>query len=175
MRFTVYSSILLAFALAGCGSNEGASSPGDKAKANEAAAAAVADFKIVPGRYRSTVSIQKFSAEGMPPQMQAMMGKPRSFEYCITPEQAAQGMDGIKRQLADGKCQYESFRANNGTIDAAFTCSPASGVSMRATSKGTYSESGSESAIVADMTIPGGRSIHIEETVKAERIGDCAK
>jgi hypothetical protein len=175
MRRRVFIPVVMTFALAACGKADEAASDGTAKSAAANAAAAAAEFKLVAGQYRSTVTVQKFTAEGLPPQMAEMMGKPRSFEYCITAQQAAQGLEGLKQQMADGKCQYENFNAAGGKIDATFTCSPAPGMIMRASSKGTYSDSGSQALVVADMAMPGGKSIHVEQSVTAERIGDCAR
>lgn len=176
MRHSVFIPVVLALAVAGCGKGDESAAGGDASKSSAAnAAAAAAEFKLVPGQYRSTITVQKFTAEGLPPQVSEMMGKPRSFEYCISAEQAAQGLEGLKRQMADGNCQYENFNAAAGAIDATFTCSPASGMTMKASSKGRYTDSGSQVMVVADMAMPGGKSIHVEQSVKAERIGDCTK
>lgn len=161
--------------LAACGSSGGDTTGGGDGGANARASAAAAEFRMTPGQYRSTVTVTKFTAEGLPPQMAQMMGQARSFDYCITPEQAAGGIEAVKRQMAEGNCTYERFNAAGGAVDAVFSCSSAPGMTLRASSKGTYSDSGSNVAVVADMTMPGGKAIHMEQTVSAERIGDCTK
>ncbi len=164
---------LAALSLAACGKSNDQGAGQSGADANVAAAEAA--FKMQAGQYRSTVTVEKVTAEGLPPQMGAMMGKTQSFEYCITPEQAAGGIEALKRQMADGKCQFESFKAAGGTVDSVFTCQSGEGMTLRSSSHGTYNDNGSSVAVKADMSMPGGKAIHIEQTVKAERIGDCAK
>lgn len=180
MRSAIAISLIAAFALSACGQSEGSKSGtangGEGGKSGvtiPAANLADSEFRMQPGKYRSTVSMLKVTAEGLPPQVAAMMPKQHSFEYCITPEQAAAGIDGVKQQMAQGKCDYESFKASGGTVDAVFSCNSGKGMNMRAKSHGTYSDSGSQVSVVGDFVMSGGKSIHIEQEVKAERIGDC--
>ncbi|MEQ1498229.1 MAG: DUF3617 domain-containing protein [Novosphingobium sp.] len=182
MRPAITISIIAALALSACGQSSDSNSGAGKDGAGDRPGITIpdgnladADFRVKAGQYRTTVSIQKVVAEGLPPQITAAMPKQQSFEYCITPEQSAAGLEGVKQQMAKGNCQYESFQASGGKVDAVFTCNSGRGMDMRATSHGTYSDSGSDVAVVGDMVMAGGKSVHVEQSVRAERIGDCAK
>jgi Protein of unknown function (DUF3617) len=163
---------LAALALAGCGQ----SAPEDKA-ANAGAAAEMA-FRFEPGQYHTTVAIEKLEIPGMPAgmagQMKAAMGKTTTSEHCITPESAAKGVEAMKQHMGQGQCKFESFNARGGTIDSIFSCEAGPGMTMRASSQGTYTSTGSKVAAKVDMTGPSGKGMHLEQTMTTERIGDCS-
>lgn len=168
---------LASLALAAC--NQASNDTADQGGAaiDPAGAAAELAFQFKPGKYRTTIEVQKIDIPGMPAafagQMKAMMSKQASAEYCISPEQSARGLEVMKEHLGKGKCQFEKFDAKAGTVDSVFTCNTGEGMQLRSVSKGTYSETGSQAGVSADMSMPGGKSMHIEQTVKMERIGEC--
>jgi len=176
MRQTYAILVLSTLALAACGK---AGSDGASQSANPAKAVAEMAFQFQPGQYRTAVTIDKIEIPGMPPaalqQMKGMMGKATNVEYCISPEQAAKGMDVMKEHMAKGNCQFEKFEASGGTVDTVMVCQGGQGGSIRTTSHGSYTPTGSVIKGTGDLAGPGGRTMHIEETVKMERIGDCTK
>lgn len=163
-----------AWALCACG-------PGDKeppGQGPEATGAPPGAFQLQPGKYRTNVHVEKIEIPGMPiamaDQMKAMMGKAAAEDSCITPERAARGHEVFKQQIARGKCRFERFQADAGKLDSAFICQTGDGMTMEATSRGTYSSSGSEMRTDARLTGPDGKTMHVVQTVKAQRIGDCS-
>ena len=180
MRLTMHHAVLAAFAigLAGCNqaSNETTEAGGESVDPAEAAAEMAFQFK--PGKYRTSIEIQRIDIPGMPAamagQMKAMMSQKTSSEYCISPEQAKRGLEVMKEHMSKGKCRFDQFDAKAGSVDSIFVCDTAEAMQLRAVSKGTYTETGSQAAVKADMTMPGGKSMHIEQTVTMERIGECA-
>jgi len=178
MRTTIALLALSAISLSACGKS-GSDSGGGGQSANPTKAAAEMAFQFQPGQYRSTVTIDKVEIPGMPAaaaaQMKGAMGKMGTFDYCITPEQAAKGMAAMKEHLAKGKCQWEKFEASGGTVDSVMVCEGGRGGSIRTASHGTYTPTGAVMQGAGDVAGPGGKGMHIEETIKMERIGDCAK
>lgn len=176
MRKTLAFLAVSTLALTACGKS--GSSSGSQS-ADPAQAAAKVAFQFQPGQYRSSVTIDKVEIPGMPPgaaaHMKGAMGKMGTFEYCITPEQAAKGMDAMKEHMAKGKCQWEKFEVSGGTVDSVMVCEGGRGGSIRTASSGTVTPTGAVMKGVGDVTGSGGKGMHIEETVKMERIGDCAK
>jgi hypothetical protein len=167
-----------ALALAACGKSApeqqaAASSSGDPLKA-----AAEMAFRFEPGKYRTTIEFQKVEIPGMPAglaeQMKAGMSKTPASEHCITPESAAKGVEAMKEHMGKGQCKFESFNARGGTIDSIFSCEAGPGMTMRASSQGTYTSTGSKVAAKVDMTGPSGKGMHLEQTMTTERIGDCS-
>jgi Protein of unknown function (DUF3617) len=167
---------LAVLVLAGCGKSapdEGAAGAGgDPIKAAEEVA-----FRFEPGKYRTTVTFQKVEIPGMPAgmaeQMKASLAKTTSNEHCITPESAAKGVEAMKEHMGKGQCKFESFNARGGTVDSAFSCEAGQGMTMRATSQGTYTSTSSKVAAKVDMSGPVGKGMHLEQTMITERIGDC--
>lgn len=169
---------LAILALGGCGKSapEGdaasTAAGGDPVKA-----AADMAFQFQPGQYRTTIDIQKVEIPGMPPgfadQMKAAMSKQLSRDHCISPEQAAKGVEAMKQHMGQGKCQFESFNARGGKVDSVFTCQTGAEMELRSTSQGTYSATGSQVAIKAQMKGPLGKSVQIEQTLTTTRTGDC--
>lgn len=169
--------VLATLALAACGQSGSDGTGGTAASVDPAKAAAEIAFQFQPGKYRTTVDFGKVEIPGMPSamaeQMKAMMTQKTSSDYCVSPEQAASGMEVMKEQMGKGQCQFEKFAASGGKVDSVFTCQTGQGMSLRSASQGTYSPTGSKVAVTSDMTIPGGKSMHIEQTVTMERIGEC--
>lgn len=178
-KFIILSRTALAvLALGACGKSatDQQTSGGGAAGALEQATEVA--YQMQPGKYRTSVAIHKVEIPGMPvkvaEQMKAMMSKNASSESCITPDRAAKGVDVMKEQMAKGQCTFDKFEAKGGTVDAAFTCKSGEQMTVKATSKGSYTPTGSVIRATGEMTGPGGKSILIEHTITTERIGDCA-
>ncbi len=180
MRISIGKSLcaLSALALGACGQSASDDKTGGGSGKTALENAAEVAFQMQPGKYRTTMAIQKIEVPGMPPQMaermKAMMSKAASAESCVTPEAAKRGLDVMKEQMAKGKCQFEKFEASGGTLDTAFTCQSGQGLTMKATSHGTFSPTGSQVQVVRDMAGPGGKTMHVEQTVTTERVGECS-
>ncbi len=178
MRKSIVLPCLAVLALSACGQSATDSKTGGAEAGNALEKAAEVAFQMQPGKYRTSVVVQKVEIPGMPAkvaeQMKAMMSKNSSSESCITPDRAAKGVEVMKEQMAKGQCTFDKFEATSGTVDAAFTCQSGDQMTVKATSKGTYTPTGSVIQATGDMTGPGGRTIHIEHTITTERIGDCA-
>ena len=181
MRKTlILTAAVAVLALGACGKqggDEAAAAGGNGGDAASAAnKAAEMAFRFQPGQYRTTIEVQKMTMPGLPAaaqeQMKGMFAKGMTSEYCIKPEDAAKGVEEMKNQMAKGDCHFEKFEASGGTVKSVFTCKN-QGMEMHSSSEGTYSDTGSQVAIVADMSMPGGKGMHIEQTVKTERIGEC--
>ncbi len=169
---------LSAAALAACGQSASDSADGGAVAGKDALAnAAEAAFQMKPGKYRTMVTIDRIEIPGMPggmgDQMKAMLSKAANHESCVSPEQAARGMEIMKEQMARGQCQFDKFEASGGKIDSAFSCKTAEGMQLRAASTGTYSDTGSTVSAKGEMTGPGGVQMRVEQTMVTERIGDC--
>lgn len=166
---------LTALSLVACGKAERAPQGQDPETALQEAGDAA--FQLQPGKYRTTVSVEKIEIPGMPTamadQMKAMMGKAAAEESCVTPERAARGLEVMKQQMARGKCRFERFAAQDGKLDSAFTCQTGDGMTMQASSSGTYSATGSNLRVDGQLSGPDGKTMHVVQTVMTERVGDC--
>ena len=124
MRISIGKSLcaLSALALGACGqSASDDQSGGGKAKAALENAAEVA-FQMQPGKYRTTMAIQKIEVPGMPPQMaeqmKAMMSKAASAESCVTPEAAKRGLKPLARIASHATAGVDPAIMGTGPIPA---------------------------------------------------------
>ena len=179
MRLSLVLPLVAALSLTACnkagtGSDTAAGVGGSSAQQTAAAAAGV-HFK--PGLYQTKIDIKSFDMPGMPAAVAAgvkgsVAGKP--LTYCLSAEDAAKGAEAMKTHMAKGKCQFDRFDVAGGTIDTAMSCQMGNGA-LTAVGKGTYTDTGTVVASTSDMTMGGGRKIHIEEVVTTTRVGDCTK
>lgn len=178
MRIAIVLPLAAALSLAGCNkAGSGSDAGGGSGSTPEKVVAAVSEMKIQPGLYQATVAINSIEMPGMPAAIadavkKGMAGKPMT--YCISAEEAANGIEAMKKHMGDGKCQFDRFEASGGKIDQSMTCQSGRGT-MHMVGHGTYDDSGSVVTATADMAGPGGKGMHIEEVVTTKRIGDCAK
>lgn len=176
MRLSVSLTLIALIALSGCNkaAENGAIDPAAGAKAM----AAADDFHMEPGLYRTTVVLKQINVPDLPPQVSAML-KQRMIEkpitYCLTPEDATKGLEAMKERMGKGKCHFDSFNAVGGKLDSNFTCDVGGKGSMRVTSHGTYTETGSVSTASVDMTMAGASKMQLEQVNTTTRIGDCVK
>lgn len=164
---------LVALALSACDQPE----QGQSGQGAETPSAKSGAFQMQPGKYRTTVGVEQLEIADMPPaaadQLKAMMGEAAAETSCLTPERAARGVDVIKEQIARGKCRFDRFDAQGGKLDASFSCQTGDRMEMRATSSGTYSNTGLSVRVDGKLTGPGGRSMHIVQTIETARVGEC--
>ncbi len=132
---------------------------------------------LSPGRWESTVKIDKVDIPGMPAElaqhMQAAVGGKVSAS-CLTPEEA-------KKPAADffgGKdrkdCRYEHFTMGDGKLDAKLTCGGDGGTATVAM-KGDYDPGHFRIAMTTDAkagpNMPGAMTM--AATVDSKRTGAC--
>lgn len=164
-----------ALALGACGQS-GSDGTANGGSTDPARTAAEMSFGFQPGQYRTTISIDKIDVPGLPAamldQMKGAIGRPIKVEYCMSPEQAGKGAEAMKEHMAKGKCQFEKFEASAGKVESTMVCESQGGT-IRTTSKGNYTPTRSVIRGSGDLAAPGGRKMHIEQTVTMERIGDC--
>ena len=179
MRLSISLPLLAALALTAC--NKGGAPSSDAASsggANGKAIAAVqSGLHLQPGLYSSKVEITQFDMPGVPPGALGMI-KARMAEkqvtYCLTPADAARGAEAMKERMSKGKCQFGKFDAAGGQIDAVMSCQMGTGT-LKVVSKGTFTDTGTVTQGTADMTMPGGKGMHMATTTVTQRVGDCSK
>ena len=114
---------------------------------------------------------------GMPPAMLGMMKQKmadKPMTYCLTAADAAKGADAMKERMGRGKCQFDRFDADGGLIDASMSCQMGQG-SLKVVTKGTYTDTGTVTEGTADMSMPGGKGMHMATKTTTTRVGDCTK
>lgn len=134
-----------------------------------------ATIRPKPGQYRATMEVVDFEVPGAPPQakdmMKQMMG--RSFEYCLSQEDADKGFEEMAKESQDGNCSFEKFDIDGGKMDAVMVCSGDKGEPIRMTMDGMGTETSSKMTMTMDGAIPGYGAGKMIMKTSHQRIGDC--
>ena len=130
---------------------------------------------IRPGKWQSTVTIEKMDMPGMPPeareQMKKMFANSRVSETCVTPEQAKQ--PNPKMFAGNDQCRYDHFTMGKGKIDAEMHCTQ-QGASQKMTMAGTYGPDAYSMHMTSTTESgPAGGAMTMKMAVDAKRVGEC--
>lgn len=136
---------------------------------------AASDIRFTPGRWETTVKIEKMEIEGMPPEakaaMQQAMGQARTMSSCLTQAQVEKPNSEFFGQVGDG-CKYDSFTMAGGKLDAKMTCKTARGEQV-VTMGGTYTPESYDATMNMDGKGPDGKTMTMAMSMKSKRAGDC--
>lgn len=169
-----------ALALAACGGSADsvdADADGDGEITSEEQTAAfnksAEQIKPQPGKYKITMEF--VSAEGMPEEMQAIMGKGmnQSIERCLTPEEAEKGF-GQPPEGEDERCKMEKYTLSGGDLEMAMQCKNKNGdVEMETNAAGKVTPTSQDLTITTKGDAGPLGDAAVTMKVKQERIGDC--
>jgi Protein of unknown function (DUF3617) len=133
---------------------------------------------VSPGQWRTTMTIAEMKIPGMSAEMaesmKGHMGAAKSFESCLTKEEASKPKEDFFAK-GNGDCRYDRFTMGNGKIDAVMQCK-AQGATRTMTMNGTYGPDAYRMTIAstgtADSANPvAGMSMKME--MDAKRTGEC--
>lgn len=149
--------------------------PGQNADADAGAAqnAPIGVNQMVPGQYRTTITMQDMAMPGVPAGVMAQMHPgPISTEHCVTATDIA---DFTTRDMNNGPngmtCTAVRTNSSGGHIDNEATCTGPMGT-MNMHMVGAYTPT----RVEMDMTTTGqmqGHDITQQSHMVTERIGDC--
>ena len=164
---------LAVLSLAGC---KKSSVEADHASMQQVASAVGAsDNAFHPGRWESTMKMEKMDIPGMPPEARAMMAKSpamaRIVTTCLTPEMAAKP-DGKFFNQANADCVYDHFSMSGGKMEATMSCNGRTG-KLTMTMNGTFTPDQYEVHTTSQQQMPGGQPMSVAMTVTSHRVGDC--
>ncbi len=177
----------LALILAACGSGDAASdgTATGGVSADDALAQVESMTKPLPGQYRTQFELVDLTVPGIPAEQIATMrtmfaDSVANIETsCLSAQEAEQGFEEMVRQLGesngDAQCTIDSFDADGGTLDAALSCAPKSGVTANMTVNGDIAPEKSVMTMAINTkaaNIPGGEMTMSIRTT-ANRLGDC--
>ena len=157
----------------------GACSKGGVEAKNESAESvakkvAASDVKPNPGRWQTTMKLEKMEMPGMTPQMQEQLKRASAMSKdivtCLTPEQVNRPNAGFFGAQESG-CTYQHFTMAGGNIDAEMTCNRGA-MQMHMTMQGTYSPD-SYNIRVTNQGDMGGRPMSTTMAMEARRVGEC--
>lgn len=140
------------------------------------------DAFVRPGKWQSKLTIEEFEVPGLPPEMAQRMKQTmaqyqeRSFETCLTKEEAKRPKGDFFTGKDEGNCRYDHFRMGSGKIEAVMRCGGDSeGGRQVMQMAGNYSPNSYDMKM--SMKQEGGESTAAGMTmtmkVDAKRIGEC--
>lgn len=183
MRMTMTSALAaLALTLAACGGGSDPDANGDGTiSMGEAADQAVSQQGVIrpdPGLYRGTTQLVDLTVSGASQQevdmiKQFMGSKPRSTEFCLTPEEAEKGFEQMAKEAQESECSFEKFDIQSGKIDAVMNCNSSQRGQARVTLKGTGTRTSSDMTMTMDASAPTGDAMTMTMRTTQERVGDC--
>lgn len=179
--------LALSSALMGCGDSEsedagatdGSVERTSSGTVSGAEVAARAESMIRPqsGLYRAELKVLDIDLPDVPSQMiptiRNAMERGGDTQYCLTPQDVANGYQEMVRRSQQGDCEYERFDVNGGKFDAVMTCTGEGSEAVRLTLSGTGSETSSDMDMTMQMNVPGMGEGKIRMRNHSERIGPC--
>lgn len=163
-------------ALAACGSGTvDADADGDGTITTSEVEAAVADLRPEPGQYSATMTLVKMDIPGAPQEMVEALSSimNRTFEYCLSPEDAEAGFEGALMQGQDENCSIDKFDLAGTEVDMEMSCSSPEQGELKMVMNGTVSPTRSDIKAVTTGTLPQIGDANIEMSMVQERLGDC--
>jgi hypothetical protein len=134
---------------------------------------------VSPGHWQGTMAISEISIPGMPAElaktMKTQMGGSRTFESCLTPDEAKRPKGEFFGAEQRG-CTYEHFTMAGGTIDAVMKCTRGP-TTQTMTMKGSYSPDTYRMSVTSvakgDAAAGPATNMTIAMTMDGRRTGDC--
>lgn len=179
MRAGVAASLVLA--LAACESRtvtaENASTAEVAAKVK---ASGIADEGFISaGRWQMTMTITDMTIPGMPPEMAEKMkgnlGQARTFEHCVTAEEAKKPKEDFFSGDKAAACRYDHFAMSKGKVSMVMRCAHETG-SQTVKMDGTYGPDAYRMTMASTAAGKPGSPIGgmtFNATMQAKRLGVC--
>ena len=163
------------FAIAGCGQEKGVEAKNESVESVSNKVAAATNIRPQPGRWQSTVKMERIDMPGVPQQAKDAMAKQmtagHSFSSCLTPEQVNQPNGGFFAGGAEG-CVYNSFTMAGGRVDADMTCDHG-GMKQTMKMNGNYSPTSYDIKISSQSEVQPGVPMTMNLAVTSSRTGEC--
>ena len=133
--------------------------------------AATSSLPIQPGKWQTVVTVLDVQMSGAPAGVRQGVRNqpPHVATACVTAQQAADGPRSVL-QASNGKCQYTSFNASGGRLNAVMQCAFASG-KMTVASSGTYSATTLD--LNGSSTVSGRMQMTMKTHTAGRRLGGC--
>ena len=128
---------------------------------------------IRPGKWESTVTIDRMEMPGMPPQvasqMKKMIAEAHTSSSCLTPEEAKQPKENFFS--GNKQCRYDHFTMGHGKVDAEMHCDMGTGTQVMQMA-GTYSPESYQMSMKSSGD-GAGNGMTMQMSVNARRVGEC--
>ena len=133
---------------------------------------------LSPGRWESTVAMDRIDIPGMPPQLAERMKTAmanKTAARCLTPEEAKKPAAEFFAGKERGGCKYDHFEMGGGNLDAKMLCG-AQGGRAEIAMKGNYEpDSFHMNMTMNGMGVPNAPQgkMSMAMTVDSKRTGEC--
>jgi hypothetical protein len=134
---------------------------------------------ISAGKWRTTMTIKDMQIPGMPPEaagrMKAQMGKARSFDHCVTAEEAKKPKEDFFAGEQAKSCRYDNFTMGGGKIAMVMHCASEQG-KQTMTMNGTYGADAYHMTMQSKAEMQGGGpmgAMTFDAVLDAKKIGLC--
>lgn len=170
--------MLALLGLAGCGGSPEEPPQPDPAKAAAAKARpkVPSDIRFSPGRWESSVKIEKLDLGNLPPQVkqtiESELGRERKFAYCLTPEEAAKPDSRFFNRGGSDDCTYDEYTMAGGHLDVKMSCKTPQGT-QKVTLTGTYSASTYSMTMATSGDAAMGAPMLMTMSLSSRRAGNC--
>jgi len=143
-----------------------------------ARSAAGNEILLRAGEWKVSGTLEELNIPNMPPEAQSQMKQAmgqhgnRTYQYCLTPEQAKKPGGKFFNRQASKNCRYDHFTMGAGKIDALMRCAAPEG-SMEMKIAGTYDADSYSTQVAMNMVggSQGGMSMKMRS--EAKRVGEC--
>jgi Protein of unknown function (DUF3617) len=175
--------LLLALGAAACNGQAGGNRAGGS---KQAAAPTAVTTPMQAGRWEMTTRAVSMDIPNAPPEIAAQLRAqplpPAEIQYdCITPQEAANPMEGIRLQLVRDQpnlsCEPTEQQFSNGRIRIALECRGLNGQpDQRMAVVGSFTITTLQAAVSTSTTAPVAGSmqlVQVENTMIGRRVGEC--
>jgi len=173
MRSSLIFVAISGLALAAC--SKGGVEANNESAESVAKKVAASDVKPNPGRWQTSMKIEKMEMPGLTPQMQEQLKRSSAMTQdifsCLTPEQVNQPNASFFGAHQSG-CTYKHFTMAGGRIDAEMTCNREA-MQMHMTMQGTYSPDTYNVRVTNQAEMAPGRTMSTIMAMEARRVGEC--
>ncbi|CAN5331474.1 hypothetical protein BH10PSE13_BH10PSE13_20300 [soil metagenome] len=134
---------------------------------------------LSPGQWQMKMTINDMKIPGMPPamagRMKSAMGEARTFDHCVTEEEAKKPKEDFFSGDKAAACRYDSFTMGGGKMAMVMQCNHATGKQV-VTMDGTYGPDSYKMTMASVMTGKPGSPVAgmtFNATMDAKRTGVC--
>lgn len=134
---------------------------------------------LSPGQWQMTMRITEMKIPGMPPEvagrMKSAMGEARTFDHCVTEEEAKKPKEDFFSGDKSAACRYDSFTMGGGKMAMVMQCNHDTGKQV-VKMDGTYGSDSYHMVMASEMTGKAGSPVGgmtFNATMDAKRTGVC--
>lgn len=166
--------------LSACGGSKSEAPPPAKKeeskKAEKGAKPGPVEVRFAPGRWESTIKVEKLDLGQMPPQVRQVieqeLGKERKLISCLTAEEAGKPDADFFGGDKSGDCTYDTYDVTGGRLNVEMSCKTGKGV-QKVRLNGTYSADTYSMTMSTSGDAGLGQPMLMTMNIASRRTGAC--